>query len=110
MPEKKQLTEKDSGASIDLRVQDILVISLLDNPTTGFQWEIDRADSQILRPIGNPVYEPSSNLVGSAGRTTFQFEAAEAGSTKLRLLYYRPFEKDVAPASTFDLNVTITGR
>jgi inhibitor of cysteine peptidase len=110
MPEKKQLTEKDSGVSIDLNVQDILTISLPDNPTTGFHWGIDRADSRILRPTGDPVYEPSSNLVGSGGRTTFQFEAIEAGSTRLRLIYHRSFEKDVPPASTFDLNVKVSGQ
>jgi len=109
MPEKKQLTEKDSGSSIDLRTQDTLVISLPENPTSGFRWEIERVDSQILRPAGEPVYEPSSNLVGAGGVTTYRFEAAGVGSTTLKLMYHRSFEKDVPPASTFELNVRVTG-
>jgi inhibitor of cysteine peptidase len=108
MPETKRLTEKDSGSSVSLHVKDRLAVTLPANPTTGYQWEIDGGDTNILRPIGDPVYEPTGNLPGSGGKTTFQFEAAGAGSTKLRLIYRRSFEKNVPPASTFELDVTVT--
>ncbi len=104
------MTEKESGTSIDLHSGDTLAISLPDNPTTGFRWETESVNEHILHPVEEPVYEPSSNLVGSGGRTTFQFTAANAGNTPLRLVYRRSFEKDAPPASTFELNATVIGQ
>jgi len=77
------------------------------NPTTGFQWEVSAVDNAILQPIGEPKFEPSSNAVGSGGMITLRFETVEIGKTRLKLIYHRPFEKDVPPAETFEVTITV---
>ena len=108
-PEKsaKQITEADAGHQIELRTGDTLEITLPLNPTTGFQWEVSDLDSTILRPVGEPIFKPSSNAVGSGGQVTLHFESVRAGQTALRLILHRPFETDVAPMQTFEVTVIV---
>jgi len=108
-PEKsaRQITEADAGRQFELQVGDTLEIRLPVNPTTGFQWEVSDLDSAILRPVGEPAFEPSSNGVGSGGQVTLRFQAVQAGQTELALILHRPFEKDVPPIQTFEVTVIV---
>src|SRR6266508_2690184 len=47
----KQLTEADTGRSIELHIGDELEVTLPSNPTTGFQWEVSAVDTSILRSL-----------------------------------------------------------
>jgi inhibitor of cysteine peptidase len=102
-----RLTEADAGRSIELRVGNILEVTLPGNPTTGFQWEVGAGDSTILKLSGEPVFEPSSGALGGGGQSTLRFQAIAAGQTPLKLIYHRPFEKDTPPAQTFEVTVTV---
>jgi inhibitor of cysteine peptidase len=106
-PETKKLTEKDSGGSVSLHVNDTLEITLDGNQTTGFKWDVDSGNITILRPISDPIYEPSGNAPGSGGKTIFQFKAIASGNMRLKLIYYRPFEKDIPPAQTFVIDIAV---
>ena len=106
-PSTAQLTEADDGSSIELQAGDMLEIALPGNPTTGFQWEIKSVNKDILQPVGEQKFEPSSNAVGSGGSVTLSFEAKTPGQTKLELIYHRSFEANVAPIQTFEVTVTV---
>ena len=71
-----------------------LLINLRSNPTTGFRWQVQDAAPGVLRSLGPEVYSnpEDSGLVGSG---------------RLLLVYRRPWETDVAPAQTFDCQVTV---
>lgn len=103
----KRLTKADTGRLIDLYVGDKLEVTLPGNPTTGFQWDIRDIDPAILRTSGEPEFEPFSSRVGSGGNIIMYFEAVRTGQMKLALIYHRPFEKDVPPAQTFEVTVTV---
>lgn len=103
----KQLTEADASRSIDLRAGDKLEVTLLGNPSTGFQWEAGSWDTSIIKLSGEPEFRPSSDALGAAGKTTLRFEAVAVGQTALKLIYHRPFEKDIPPAQTFEVTVTV---
>ena len=107
LPSTVQLTEADDGRSIDLRVGDTLAITLPGNPTTGFKWEPGAPAPAILRPRGGTEFKPISSGMGSAGQVTLRFDAASAGQAELTLVYHRPFEKNVPPAKTFRLRVSV---
>jgi inhibitor of cysteine peptidase len=103
----RQLSEADAGRLIELRAGDKLEITLPGNPTTGFQWEVSVGNTAILQPSGEPEFKPSSNAVGSGGKITLRFEAVGSGQMALKLIYHRPFEKDVPPSQTFEVTLTV---
>jgi inhibitor of cysteine peptidase len=102
-----RLSEEDAGSTVELRVGDTLEVVLDGNPTTGFLWETAAVDASVLKQLGEPEFEPDTALIGSGGKFTFRFEAAASGQTLLKLVYHRPWEKDIPPEKTFEVNVTV---
>jgi inhibitor of cysteine peptidase len=106
-PNERWLTEADAGSMVELRRGDRLSISLGGNPTTGYSWQVAAVDERVLAPAGEPGYRASSPAIGGGGSFTFGFQAVAAGSTALRLVYRRPWEKRRRPAQTFAVAVTV---
>jgi C1A family cysteine protease/predicted secreted protein len=123
-----RLSAQDDSRQIELHEGQVLVISLESNPSTGYLWEVEEADDRILRQTGKIEYEqcpepiegpqlphyPSSilhstRLLGAPSKQILRFEAVAAGQTDLRLVYHRPWEKDIKPARTFSLQVQGVG-
>jgi inhibitor of cysteine peptidase len=107
LAEKISLTESSPQSTVNLVVGDDLVITLTGNPTTGYIWEKVKSSKKIIRQDGDYQYTPNSNLLGAGGTFIFSFKASVPGTTKLRLIYHRPFEKNVKPSRTYDVNVII---
>lgn len=86
-----------------------VLISLRSNPSTGFRWEVKDAASSVLKSLGPEVYSNPEDvgLVGSAGQSTWRYKAEKTGNGHLLMVYRRPWEADVAPASTFDCQVAV---
>ena len=99
----------DNGGQIEVEVDQILVISLESNPTTGFGWQISEIEDPILQSMGEAEFQPSESneVVGAGGTETLRFKAISPGQTTLTLVYRRPWEDDVAPLETFLLNVIV---
>lgn len=108
-PGEIRLGVQDEGGQVELKEGQVLVISLESNPSTGYGWEVEEADETILRQTGRIEFEPESHLLGAPGKQILRFEAVAAGQTTLRLVYRRPWEKDVKPARTFSLQVKGVG-
>lgn len=109
-PAKKgslELDLKDNGSTVNLSVGDQLTIVLEGNPTTGYLWELGSEVDGIIKLLGEPDYEADSDLSGGGGKYTFRFEAASSGETRLRLIYHRPFEKDVPPIEVYKLMLVV---
>jgi inhibitor of cysteine peptidase len=101
------VTEEMNGQTITLEKGQTLSFTLAGNPTTGYTWEISEVDENILASAGEPDYSSDSNLIGSGGVYTYKFTAETAGTTALKLKYYRSFEPDVEPIQTFEINVVV---
>ncbi len=108
-PGEVSLGAADDGRQIELGEGQVLVISLESNPSTGYGWEVEEIDKAILRQMGKTEFEAESHLLGAPAKQILRFEAVAAGQTPLRLVYRRPWEKGVAPARTFSLQVKSAG-
>ena len=97
----------DNGSQIKLNKGQMLVITLEANPTTGYTWEVAELIANDLRQVGEIEYNPESNKLGSGGVQTLRLDAVNVGQTSLKLVYHRPWEKDVEPLKTFSLQVVI---
>lgn len=97
---------RDNGSQIKLNRGQLLVVTLEANPTTGYTWEV-AVTANDLRQVGEIEFHPEFNKIGSGGVQTLRIEAVNVGQTSLKLVYHRPWEKNVEPLKTFSLKVVI---
>ena len=101
------LEAEDAGRQIEVRKGQAVLVKLEANPGTGYSWEAVDLDGSLLRPVGEPEFSSQSDLLGATGVQVSRFEAAAQGTTTLKLVYHRSWEKDVPPEKTFVVQVTI---
>ena len=96
------------GRTINLHVGDGVKVSLAENPTTGYKWEF-LAKPEPICVVVTDAYVPNTAIgtVGAGGVHNWEFRAVDKGSTKVSLVYRRPWEKDAAPAQTFTLTLDV---
>ncbi len=103
-----ELSQKDSGTTLQVTQGDELVISLESNPTTGYSWAESKSSqaSDVLQLVSKK-YESESDAIGAGGVETWTYKAVGAGTANLELDYLRPFEPDKI-AGKFTLTVDVT--
>ncbi len=106
-----QIGADDDGRQIALDQGQVLVVTLGSNPSTGYSWQVAEIQEAILKQLGEAEFQASdpggTPVVGAGGTETFRFEALKAGQTTLKLVYHRPWEKDVEPLDTFSVQVVV---
>lgn len=110
--EQKDITlaKKDTGKSVKLVKDQKMTITLESNPTTAYSWEIKAIDKKVIEQIGEAEFTQEmqgSNLIGAPEFENFRFEAAGKGETELKMVYRRPWEKDIKPIVTFSVKVRV---
>jgi inhibitor of cysteine peptidase len=98
------------GSTQQLKIGEVLSVSLESNPSTGYSWFATISNPAVLVQMGEPQYQaPSSStpIVGAAGTQIFFFQAAETGTATLTLDYLRSFESGVAPEKTVTITVEV---
>jgi len=84
-------------------------LTLEANATTGYTWEVADIAEDIVQLTGSE-YIPDPNperLCGVGGKSVFRFQAMGKGRTTLKLVYHRPWEKDVEPLETYIVEITV---
>ena len=84
-------------------------ITLISNPTTGYQWRLSaQPDPAVVKSLGMKFEKPpEKGLLGAPGKETWTFHAEGPGEVAIQLEYVRPWEKGKLPARTRLLNVTV---
>jgi inhibitor of cysteine peptidase len=96
------------GTTQQLKVGEVMAITLESNISTGYSWSASISDPAVLVQMGESQYqEPATPMPGAAGKQIFFFQAAAPGTTTLTLNYQRPFETNVAPEKTVTINVEV---
>ena len=102
------LTIKDAGTTVTLRTGDNLTVELEGNPSTGYNWVPLSQDLKTLKLVGEPEAKPAdSKLVGAPQTILLHFTATNPGQETLKLGYQRPWEKNVDPIKTYEVNIVV---
>lgn len=96
----------DEGATISAAVGDTIVLRLPDNPTTGYQWELDPLPGTGLVAVESG-FEPTSDLMGSGGTATWALQAQAPGTTVVRLKRWRQWEGESSVLERLVVTVTV---
>ena len=105
-----QFNADSDGKTVAFKVGDRFDVSLAENATTGYSWEIVDGLDGVVKQLGEPEFRSDASdkhKVGVGGTVTYHFKAACAGTATLKLVYHRRWEKDKPPARTFQLAVTV---
>ena len=99
-PETSQVLvgEGDNGGQVDLKENQVLVVELDGNPSTGYMWEVDGLDQTSLRQVGPSTFQQGSRLLGAPEKQTVLLQALRAGEASLNLSYRRAWETHAPPA------------
>ncbi len=100
------MTEADSGKTVEVSVGDNLELSLPENATTGYRWELENVDSKVVA-IKEEDYKPSSGAVGSGGSKNWSLKAVAPGKTECRLKLWRPWEGNDSVQKRFSATVVV---
>ena len=110
-PEPAQkLTAVDNGKTVNVKVDDLVAISLKGNPTTGYRWRTAKLDGKAIEQTGDPKYTTDPHrpgMVGVGGMFVFTFKAAKPGKAAVSLEYARSFEKNKKPVKTFAVTIEV---
>jgi inhibitor of cysteine peptidase len=96
------------ATSVD--VDDIVVVILGSNPTTGFSWPdiAQISDSGVLKQTEHQFIPPGqTGVVGASGKDTWSFKAIKNGTTTILMDYVRPWESERESEWTFSATITV---
>jgi inhibitor of cysteine peptidase len=101
------LTTADNGKRIALRVGAEATLRLPENPSTGYRWAVEAADSHLVE-VTQSDYAPASNAPGSGGETQWTIKAKAPGSTTVTLKRWRPWEGDKSVVERYGVTIDVS--
>ena len=103
--EKEEYLNPDEP--IKVKAGQNFTIKMQSNPTTGYGWQLSKADEKIVQFVTNAYIPPDSKLMGAGGHEVWTFKAVGEGATEISMQYVRPWEKDQPPARTNVFTVVV---
>lgn len=103
-------TEDNSTSTVRAVKGDTIIISLEENPTTGYSWNIS-ASPGLSMVDDEYVQDPADEgIVGAGGVHNWTFEVVEEGIQNISAVYKRPWEDITGSEKTFELNVDVVSQ
>jgi len=101
------VNETLNGATISVNRDDTISLMLMENPTTGYSWNLTTSSGIA---ITNSFYVPSDTsgkLIGSGGTHIWEMTAIQSGQQMINAIYLRPWEPVTGNETTFSLTVIV---
>lgn len=108
LPDKVYGVNAD-GTTVTLKKGEALRVSLPENPSTGYSWDLSLSDGLYLVSDQYIREDTVIRRVGAGGIHTWDIRAKGIGSQQITGVYRRPWEVNTAPEKTFTLNVRVSG-
>ena len=99
---------EQNGAAIVLKQGEALRVTLPGDPKSGYFWEVDKFDKDILIQAGHAVFVPNTDPGTKGGFYYFTFSVAGSGICPLRIVYRHAHDRVKKPLKVFQVLVTIT--
>lgn len=101
-----EIDESANGRDVHLRVGDELKLSLRENRSTGYRWELTQNPGSVLHLTADTFEGPAASRPGASGARHWVFKAYDAGRASIELDSKRSWE--TGPSSKrFQCNVLI---
>ena len=100
-------TAGPGDVELDVTVGDTVVLTLPENPTTGYRWSADPSADHRLSLRTDSLELSEQDRFGTPGIRKFVLGAGSEGRQILRLVLRRPWETTVAPIETASLTAFV---
>jgi inhibitor of cysteine peptidase len=100
------VTDQQNGATVPMRVGDSVLLSLAENPASGYRWSIEELDESLVASEST-AYASEDQRPGSGGRASWTLRARAAGRTTVRLVHWRHWEGKGSAIARFSLTLEI---
>src|SRR3989338_4627528 len=80
-----KITEDNKDSTVEMRVGELLEVTLIGNPSTGYMWDVASVNPNILKPIEQLEFQGDSKAIGAPGKLTLRFEATRPRKTPLKI-------------------------
>ncbi|HEY3274951.1 MAG TPA: protease inhibitor I42 family protein [Methanocella sp.] len=97
--------ESFNGTTITLHKGDRLNISLQENPTTGFTWDI--TSTQGINVLASQFIPGQSGLIGAPGTHVWTLEASRNGTQQFKAVLRRGFEPLTGSENSYHLTMQV---
>lgn len=101
-----KLNESDNGRAVELHPGEKVRITLPENATTGFRWQVERFDRDVIGIVAEEPHYPSGPP-GAGGHIELIVEGRKPGTSELVLKHWRDWEGDSSIIARFHLNVKV---
>jgi inhibitor of cysteine peptidase len=101
------LTEQDANKAFDLHVGDRVPIQLAENPTTGYRWNVEYVDENLVSLDSSEFSQTPGSGVGGGGTRTITVRARSPGVTRVSLKNQRVWEPNATPVGQFEVTFNI---
>lgn len=105
-PKMMEADKSYDGREMTMHVGDSLNLSLAENPSTGFRWELKIKPEPEFEVLSD-AFESNAGSPGAGGTHRWQWKAVRTGSASIQLEYRRPWETNAAPGQVFRLNLQV---
>lgn len=99
-----ELIEKDNGRTIEIMAGGLVAVSLNENPTTGYRWELEKTSGL---EIVSDQFQLTGDAIGAEGVRVFQFRAISVGRHELHLKNWRNWEGNSSVIDRFDATIFV---
>lgn len=99
-----------NDTTVKLKANEVLQIELPGNAGTGFEWRFNKLDDTFFILLGShkKIFEKDNpRYVGNAYLESWSLKAQKAGSSDIRLLYYRAWEGEKMAEKSLNIRVII---
>jgi inhibitor of cysteine peptidase len=99
--------ESANGTTVTLPLGTTFMVWLLENPTTGFSWNVSVTDG--LQITNDTFIAPTSGLIGAGGSHTWDVLTTKTGVQEFSGIYKQPWENTTGNETTYALWCNVTG-
>ena len=99
------MSEGEEDHARTVRCGEKFTIELQSNPSAGYRWHLLYFNKSILKLFSSEFASMPTNQIGDAATQRFSFEATEEGTTSIKLIYKRSWERETVKSNEFFVNV-----
>lgn len=98
------LTEQNSGCTVNIKIGEIFIIQLKENPTTGYRWMVETIYG--VKQIEDQ-FILLENTVGGAGIRILQFCVLNIGTYELHIKKWQEWSGEVSVIQRFQIKIIV---